>query len=64
MKRPRGRPRIASAVSQIPACIVPAYLHDAIAKEALVRRVSVAQVVRDALFSHLKNIDSDSRAAQ
>lgn len=53
--RRRGRPRIAVCVSQLPACAVSTAVHDAVALEAIRRGVSVAHVIRDALFSHLKN---------
>jgi hypothetical protein len=53
--RRRGRPSVALVVSQLPATTVPAGWHDAVAREAIRRDVSVAQVVRDAVFSHLKN---------
>jgi hypothetical protein len=51
----RGRPPLAATVSQLPACAVPAAVHDAVVREAIRRDVSVAHVVRDALISHLKN---------
>lgn len=51
----RGRPRLANNNSQIPAIRVPTALHDAVVIEALERDVSVAQVVREAIFLHLKN---------
>lgn len=60
----RGRPRIAADVSQLPACTVPALMHDALAREALYRDVSVAQVIRDALFFHLKNSVMQGTSAQ
>lgn len=50
----RGRPRLASRVSQLPACAVPTSLHDAVALEAMRRDVPVAEIVREALISHLK----------
>lgn len=49
-----GRPPLAATVSQLPACRVPASLHDAVAREALRRDVSIARVMRDALVSHLQ----------
>lgn len=49
-----GRPSLAREVSQLPATTVPVRLHDAAIREALRRDVPVAQVVRDALISHLK----------
>lgn len=52
----RGRPRIASQVSQMPAVVVPAVVHDAYAREALRRNVPMAEVVREALFSHLETV--------
>lgn len=54
----RGRPRIALQVSQMPAVTVPALIHDAYTREALRRDVSVAEVVREALFSHLKTVQT------
>lgn len=51
----RGRPSIAVDVSQLPATTVPTSLHDAAIREALRRDVSVAQVVREAMFFHLRN---------
>lgn len=51
----RGRPPIAPHTSQIPATTVPASWHDAVAREAVARDVPVAQVVREAIFCHLKN---------
>ena len=51
----RGRPPIAAETSQLPACTVPAALHDAVAREAMRRDVPVARVVREALVFHLKN---------
>jgi hypothetical protein len=54
-KKPRGRPRVAPVTSQMPATTVPASVHDAFVREALNRRVDVAVIVREALFSHLKN---------
>jgi hypothetical protein len=53
--RRRGRPRIAVSVSRLPACTVPTALHDALSRKALRLGVSVAQVMRDALFFDLKN---------
>ncbi len=53
--RTRGRPAIAEHTSQLPATTVPSPMHDAAIREALRRDVSVAQVVRDALFDHLNN---------
>lgn len=50
----RGRPPIADSVSQLPATTVPTTLHDAASREALRRDVSLAQIVREALFFHLK----------
>lgn len=55
MEKRRGRPSIAVSVSQLPASTVPTSVHDAVVREALRRDVSVAQVVRDAMISHLKN---------
>jgi hypothetical protein len=54
-RRRRGRPPLAERVSQLPATTLPLELHDAVTREALRRDVPVAQVVRDALVSHLKN---------
>jgi hypothetical protein len=58
-----GRPPIASKVSQLPACTVPADVHDAVIRQALRRDVSVAQVVREALVFHLKTASSGGSAA-
>lgn len=49
-----GRPPISAHTSQLPACTVPASVHDAIAREAVRRDVPVARVVREALVFHLK----------
>lgn len=54
-ERRRGRPPIAASVSQLPAVTLPTHLHDAAIHEASRRGVPVAQVVREALFFHLKN---------
>lgn len=54
MTRKPGRPPLADQVSQLPACTVPARLHDAAVAEATARRVSVAHVVREALVFHLE----------
>lgn len=51
----RGRPPIAPEVSKLPASVVPAWVHDTVASEALRRDVSVAQVVRERLINGLKN---------
>lgn len=59
-----GRPRLAPSTSQIPATLVPAFIHDAIIREALHRDVSVAEVVRDALVSHLKTSIMQGTSAQ
>jgi len=59
-----GRPPIAPHVSQLPACTVPTSVHDAVSREALRRDVSVASVVRDALVSHLKSIQSAQAQTQ
>lgn len=61
--KPRGRPPIAPSVSQLPACVVPTPLHDAIIREASLRDVSVAHVVREALFFHLKNTRLSEKSA-
>jgi len=53
-----GRPSIADSVSQLPATTVPTSVHDAAIREALRRDVSVAQVVREAMISHLKTSNS------
>lgn len=60
----RGRPPISIERSQLPACTVPTSVHDAAIREALQRGVSVAQVVRDALFSHLKYSAQAQTSAQ
>lgn len=49
-----GRPPLAAQTSQLPACTVPAALHDAVSREAIRRDVPVARVVREALVFHLK----------
>lgn len=59
-----GRPRIAAQVSMLPSCTVPSDLHDALIREALYRDVSVAEVVRDALVSHLKTSPMQGTSAQ
>jgi hypothetical protein len=46
---------MAPEMSQLPATAIPAQIHDAIAREAVRRDVSVARVVREAVISHLKN---------
>lgn len=45
---------MADAMSQLPACRVPSVVHDAAAREALRRGVSLARVQRDALITHLR----------
>jgi hypothetical protein len=58
----RGRPRLAPEMSQLPACRVPAALHDAAINEAIGRDVPVCQVIRDALILHLQNrLQTDRR---
>jgi hypothetical protein len=59
-----GRPPIAAHVSQLPACTVPAAVHDAIARQAIRRDQPVAQVVRDALLFYLKTHPEPSPSAQ
>lgn len=58
-----GRPAIANKVSQLPACTVPACVHDAVIRQALQRDVSVAQIVREALVFHLKTRRQGDTAA-
>lgn len=60
----RGRPPIAADVSQLPATTVPAAVHNALAREALRRDVPMAQVVREAIISHLENRQSAEPAAR
>lgn len=55
---PIGRPKIAPDVSRLPSCVIPTPVHDAVIREATRRDVSVAQVVRDALLSHLQRLAS------
>ena len=52
--KPIGRPPLAPDVSQIPATRAPAWVHDALAREASARQVAVAVVVREAVISHLE----------
>jgi hypothetical protein len=42
---------------------VPAALHDAVASESHRRDVSIAQIVREALVSHLKSRQADDATA-
>lgn len=61
--RPRGRPSLAPAVRQLPACTVPAPVHAALEAEAKRRDVSMAALVREALFFHRKNRQTDDGSA-
>jgi hypothetical protein len=58
-----GRPRVAAEVSMLPACTVATSIHDAACAEALRRDVSVARVVRDALFFYLKTRQQQTTSA-
>lgn len=51
----RGRPPMAPVVSQLPATTVPAPVHDAAVHLAAQRGQPVAEVVREAVISHLKS---------
>jgi hypothetical protein len=58
-----GRPPLAPETTQLPACTVPSPVYDAVALEALQRGVSMAQVQREAVISHLKSRQQDQTMA-
>jgi predicted HicB family RNase H-like nuclease len=59
----RGRPKVAETISNLTVRL-DANVHDALIREALHRDVPVAEVVREALFSHLVNSPMQGTSAQ